>query len=134
MTNLPDDFADAHGRHWHDAESLFSVQSLANADHLYGMSAECGLKVVLVAKGLPIVKPYRDHVDKLWPLFVTFAQGWLGAQHLAMLPAGEPFRDWNVSQRYSHRQHFGMARITPHRNAAKAVRDMLQSAAQGGSP
>ncbi len=38
------DFGDAHIRHWKDAELLYCVQHLANADHLYGMAAECGLK------------------------------------------------------------------------------------------
>ncbi len=38
------DFLDAHERHWQDAELLLTNQRLANADHLYGMSAECGLK------------------------------------------------------------------------------------------
>jgi len=38
------DFLDAHERHWTDAEILFAQGRFANADHLYGLSAECGLK------------------------------------------------------------------------------------------
>jgi len=141
VTTVTDDFTDAHDRHWRDAEylsgfvsRLLGFASLANADHLYGLSAECGLKAVLVAAGQPIEKPYKDHVDKVWPLFVSFAHGRLGARYLAMLPAGEPFRDWEVSQRYWHRRYFRRARLTPHRDAAMAVRAMLQFAVQGGSP
>jgi hypothetical protein len=37
------DFLDAHYRHWQDAELLFGRGRLANADHLYGLAAECGL-------------------------------------------------------------------------------------------
>ena len=35
-------FLDAHNRHWKDAELLFCRARLANADQLYGFSAECG--------------------------------------------------------------------------------------------
>jgi len=38
------DFLDPHDRHWEDGERLFGVSRWANADHLYGLSAECGLK------------------------------------------------------------------------------------------
>jgi hypothetical protein len=46
------DFLDAHERHWQDAELLLTNQRLANADHLYGMSAECGLKRLMLAFGM----------------------------------------------------------------------------------
>ena len=134
VTKMPEDFKDAHDRHWRDAEHLLEASRQANADHLYGMSAECGLKAVLVAQGQPIVKPYRDHVNKIWRLFVSHAEGWSGAQYLAKLPDEAPFGDWCVAQRYWHRGHFQKNRVTRHRNAAKAVRTMLQSWAQGGSP
>ena len=67
------DFADAHRRHWEDAESLFDCGHWANADHLYGLSAECGLKAVMRALGMqvddegaPIDKEHRKHIDELW--------------------------------------------------------------------
>ena len=41
------DFADAHRRHWEDAELLHDHGRWANADQLYGFSAECGLKAVM---------------------------------------------------------------------------------------
>ena len=134
MTGFSDDYADAHVRHWRDAERLFACPALANADHLYGLSAECGLKAVLVSEGQPVDPTYRLHVDKLWPTFVSFAQGRTGAAYLSMLPDGTPFRDWHVSQRYAHQRHFGEARVEPHRGAARAVRAMFQSATQGGRP
>lgn len=40
----PADFPDAHARHWQDAERLAQAGRWANADQLYGYSAECGLK------------------------------------------------------------------------------------------
>lgn len=41
---MQSDFLDAHNRHWQDAEQLFEAQRWANADQLFGMAAECGLK------------------------------------------------------------------------------------------
>ena len=46
------DFLDAHRRHLRDADYLFSASRLANADHLYGMAAECGLKRLMMAFGM----------------------------------------------------------------------------------
>lgn len=46
------DYLDAHNRHWQDAESLFDSNRSANADHLYGMAAECGLKRLMLAFGM----------------------------------------------------------------------------------
>lgn len=62
---MPVDFRDAAERHWEDAEHLMNNDRLANADHLYGLSAECSLKAVMCALGMPIfsdgspMHPYR---------------------------------------------------------------------------
>lgn len=45
------DYGDAHLRHWEDAELLFNDDRWANADQLYGFSAECGLKALMRALG-----------------------------------------------------------------------------------
>ena len=68
------DFADARARHWGDAEVLFARGRWANADHLYGLSAECGLKSVMERLGMPMAddlppRRYRKHVNDLWRLF-----------------------------------------------------------------
>lgn len=76
---LPVDFADAHRRHWADAEFLFMNERLGNADQFYGFSAECGLKAVMERLGMPVdrtglpPKEYRTHVHELWPQFEAFA-------------------------------------------------------------
>ena len=131
---FPEDYSDAHRRHWHDAELLFTSGRLANADHLYGLSAECGLKAVLRMEGQPVVPPYREHADKLWDEFRTFADGRKGAMYLSRLPRGNPFSDWAVADRYAHRNPFDPPRVTPHRNAARQIRVMLQHVMQGGQP
>lgn len=46
------DFLDANARHQHDADLLFDRQRWANADHLYGLAAECGLKRLMVTFGM----------------------------------------------------------------------------------
>ena len=75
------DFADAHFRHWKDAESLFDHDRWANADHLYGLSAECGLKAVMKKLGMddddqgaPMEREHRKHIDKLWPVYIDFVE------------------------------------------------------------
>jgi hypothetical protein len=44
MSPMNTDFLDAHERHHDDADHLHANARHANADHLYGVSAECGLK------------------------------------------------------------------------------------------
>ena len=48
------DFSDAHRRHWEDAELLHAYSRWANADQLYGFSAECGLKAVMQVLGMHV--------------------------------------------------------------------------------
>ena len=47
------DFLDAFERHWVDAELLFQKERLPNADHLFGVAAECGLKRLMLSFGMP---------------------------------------------------------------------------------
>lgn len=74
-------FLDAHGRRWKDGELLYGAHRWANSDHLYGVSAECGLKAVMEKLGMVILpsgmppKPYDRHVDRTWDQFLTFATG-----------------------------------------------------------
>lgn len=83
----PADFVDAHRRHWDDAELLFDHARWASADQMYGFSAECGLKAVMKALGMPVdddtgapkKRRHWKHVQDLWPVFRTFAQGHGGA-------------------------------------------------------
>ena len=59
---MNEDFLDAHMRHWTDAELLYAAQRWANADHLYGISAECGLKgLTETFKNGPLAGKERRH-------------------------------------------------------------------------
>ena len=97
----PADYSDAHSRHWEDAELLYDDERWANADQLYGFSAECGLKAVMLSQGMPVdatgtptEKAHKQHVHKLWEACKAFLQGRLAPQYLRLLPAGVPFDDW----------------------------------------
>ena len=63
------DFADAHRRHWEDAELLYGHERWANTDQLYGFSAECGLKAVMRSLGMPAETDPGETVSYFWSLF-----------------------------------------------------------------
>jgi len=133
------DFLDAHHRHLRDADCLFSASHLANADHLYGMAAECGLKRLMIAFGMrprptdgaPEKREDREHADKVWIRYETYRSGHVhGVQY--GLPSSTPFDDWRVSQRYAQEQCFDHARVEPHRAAAHTVRALVKNAEMAG--
>ena len=137
----PADFTDAHRRHWEDAELLYAHARWANADQLYGYSAECGLKLVMESLGMavdeagaPAERPHRVHVQELWPEFVAFAGvSREGGRYLALLPPDAPFADWSHHDRYAHRRHVGDQDAKRHRKAANEVRALVDLALEDGA-
>ena len=132
---MPADFHDAHHRHWDDAERLFQGQRWANADHLYGMAAECGLKWLMLAFGMPFdsakdwpnKKTDRVHADGVWARYESDRCGHhRGATYV--LPPVNPFDNWNASQRYAHQSLFDAARATSHQIGANQVRQLIKKA------
>ena len=73
-------------------------------------------------------RDHRQHVQGIWPEFENFVTGRDGARFLRWLPMGEPFFDWSHHDRYANQSHFERANVDPHREAARAVRDMMQHA------
>lgn len=132
------DFLDAHHRHWDDAERLLGASRWANADHLYGVSAECGLKRLMMVFGMPVnaggspsIKPDKVHANDVWLRYETYRSGRpQGVKYT--LPPGDPFQDWDVSQRYVHQNHFDQARTASHRAGAEAVRELVGRADKEG--
>lgn len=127
------DFADAHARHWEDAEILYGQRRLANADHLYGLSAECGLKAIMVTFGLkqdahgsPHERSYRKHIDALWARYTAFIQSRSAIEFV--LPTTNPFDDWRIDSRYSHRSAIPESAVTAHREGALLVKGRLSAA------
>ena len=123
------DFRDAHLRHWQDAELLKQAGRWANADQLYGYSAECGLKAVMVANGMPVdaagsptERRHKQHIQNLWGAFRSFVHDRHTASLLHHLPEQNPFARWSHSDRYAASGHFTAATVSPHREAAQQVR------------
>lgn len=132
------DFLDSHQRHWDDAERLFNASRWANADHLYGMAAECGLKRLMIAFGMPITtdggpedKRDRVHADQAWVRYETYRSGHVaGAGYV--LPMDNPFHNWNVAQRYAHQSNFDHPRAAAHRTGAEVVYNLVIQAFEDG--
>lgn len=132
---MQSDFLDAHNRHWQDAEQLFEAQRWANADQLFGMAAECGLKKLMLAFGMgfdtdknrPEEGQDRKHADGIWARYEAYRSGHHQGANYG-LTANNPFQDWDVSQRYANQSNFGQARVQPHRGGANEVRQLIRKA------
>lgn len=125
----PADFPNAHIRHWRDAELLFKAQRWSNADQLYGFSAECGLKAVMEANGMPVdstgtptERDHKKHIKELWPAFFSFDHPRQTTKLLHLLSESNPFSTWSHHNRYASGEHFDERVVGPHREAALDVR------------
>jgi hypothetical protein len=132
--NLPPDYLDAMERHWLDAEQLFHppLSRLANADQLYGLSAECGLKALMMKWGMTLNLNYapalgsdRKHADEIWDRYETYRQG--RSSSLA-LPGTRYFDDWSIHHRYASRSHFQQTVVGDHRQGAAIVKQLVAQA------
>lgn len=131
---LPPDYLDAMERHWLDAEHLFQLTppSLANADQLYGLSAECGLKALMMKWGMtlnpnnaPSLRSDRTHADEIWDRYEAYRQG--GFSSLA-LPGARYFDDWSIHDRYVSRSYFQQSVVDGHRQGAAIVKSLVAQA------
>lgn len=137
---MPIDFRDAAERHWEDAQYLMADTRTANADHLYGLSAECALKAVMLALGMalrpdgaPDYRRHRVHINQLWNEFVSFANSRNGARYASRLAhVANPFMDWDVNQRYNHRTGITPAVAASHEQGAHTAKQILDSAVLNG--
>jgi hypothetical protein len=133
--SLNADFLDAHDRHWDDAEELRGKKRFANSDHLYGLTAECGLKRLMMSFGMrvdsgsgdPVDRSDWVHADKVWDRYESYRSGHPAGPRYA-LSAGNPFSDWQVSQRYANQGDFDGARVQGHRTGAELVRSLVNKA------
>jgi hypothetical protein len=132
--NLPPDYLDAMERHWLDAEHLFhhTPPRLANADQLYGLSAECGLKALMMKWGMtlnsnnaPADGSDRKHVDDMWDRYEAYRQGRFTT---LALPTTNPFDYWSIHHRYAHRSCFQQAVVEGHKQGAAVVQQIVKEA------
>lgn len=131
------DFLDACERHWADAELLFNEQRWANADHLYGISAECGLKQLMICFGMSVNpangspdQPDRKHANEIRPRYESYrSQRYTTDYSLSPI---DHFDDWTVNQRYANQSQFNKARAQKHKAGANEVRALIQIARSEG--
>jgi len=125
-------------RHWDDAELLWSQmpKRFANADQLYGLVAECGLKALMTklvkgyfnhSLGRPNDRADLVHADGIWYRYVNYSQG-VAAARYALPTNTNPFGQWEINDRYANRIHFVHARVDGHRNAALIVKKLVEQA------
>lgn len=137
---MQSDFLDAHNRHLNDAEQLFNANRWANADHLYGLATECGLKRLMLAFGMPFDankdipqdRVDREHANGIWARYEAYRSGHHQGAGYALTTTSNPFVDWDVSQRYANQSHFDPTRTKPHRNATKQVQTLIKKAQREG--
>jgi len=137
---MDSDFLDAHRRHWEDAELLHDHARRAGADHLYGVSAECGLKSLMLAFGMPFnnssdqprLSDDRKHADGIWMRYESYRYRHFSGTRYSLPLAGNPFCDWAVSQRYASRAHFNETRVNSHRQATALVCKLVRKATWDG--
>ena len=60
------DFYNAFCRHASDADLLLECKRWANADHLYGIAAECALKALLQIQGISFAENCTSSDRKYW--------------------------------------------------------------------
>ena len=129
------DFLDAHESHWDDAERLFTASRFANADHLYGIAAECGLKRLMLAFGMPFDaikdrpanRDDRNHIAQIWERFESYRSGHANGPGY-LLAAPNPFNAWDVSDRYAHQANFDQTYAQPHQAGATVVCTLIKKA------
>jgi hypothetical protein len=132
------DFVEAARRHYSDAEHLYAERRLPNAGQLYGFTAECGLKGILIHYGLPYdplsgdligpphTNPYMKHIDGLVATVSTYpAADRAFFSLLALMPDISDFSDWSVNQRY-----WGDAKVAGRQDKWKKAAGQVMSALQ----
>ena len=143
--NLQTDYLDAMARHWDDAELLWGQvpRRFANADQLYGLAAECGLKALMTklvnnffdhSIGVPSSRDDRVHIDGAWNRYNIYSQGGAAARY-ALPPMNNPFVQWEIADRYANQGNFRYTRVRRHRNGCLLIKNLVhQAKAKGDLP
>lgn len=129
------DFHHSSIRHFRDAEFLYNGARIPNAGQLYGISAECGLKALLVSFGLQtdtngdLLKgdKYTKHIEGICNNVAFFSTDRAFQSYISLMPSLGGFRDWTVNHRYYSDVSIP-ASTSQWRKAATEVRTMIQTA------
>lgn len=131
-----EDFQDAAKRHLDDAELLFlqEPKRLANASHLFGISAECSLKTI-VRQLNPNGKFYgsKGHIPALFAELSNIAPAFSGNPALmgAIADLRAHFANWNMSQRYDVQTIFATSTVSSEYDGAKAAHLLMNNFLSG---
>jgi len=127
------DFLNAFDRHKMDADTLFINQRLGNAGQLYGLAAECGLKVLMIEFGMqmnneaPVDNNDKVHADKVWSRYQIYQSGYVNGSNYA-LSDNNPFSSWSIHQRYWSDNDIDQLDIEMFKNGATQVENMIKRA------
>lgn len=128
---MSENYAQAALRHWRDAELLKQQERVENADHHYGIAAECALKTALVT--MPrftedgnLSKGYKEHVDTLWDKIQPQSLEKRFPSLPSVLRMPNPFQDWNVDQRYGADHSISTETMESHRNFTRRLLGAVQ--------
>lgn len=132
--HMSTDFYNAFYRHATDADLLLDKERWANADHHYGLAAECALKAILLQQGISskggdIADPkYKQHIDKLWEKYQSFMQ----TKNTYVLPTRNSFHDWSIDQRYAHENDITEQTARNHGAAVASLKKIVKKAELAG--
>ena len=132
---LMQNYEQAAARHWQDAEQLLASKRLDNADQIFGLAAECALKVALVRSGTTVDHDsgLREHIDVLWDRARVHVKGRSNAPLASLLKSSNPFHEWAVAQRYFATGHVQQAAIDRHRRGTVRLLGATGVTVQKGS-
>jgi len=138
------DFRHAAIRHFRDGELLITNGRNANAGQLYGFTAECGIKWLLIRNGYPSdpetgelvekKKIFRSHIHELVQhinALNTFLEGRGATEYLAMIPNIGSFSDWKTDHRYYIDSALPTS-MTNWRQAAHEIMQMIEESRLNG--
>jgi hypothetical protein len=118
-----DDYENASERHLHDAELLFvqTPQRLANASHLFGLSAECSLKAI-ARKFEPWARfsGNKGHIPGLFSELQNISPRIGSNPDLVrnITAIKSQFANWNVGQRYASQITFVQGTVADEQTGA----------------
>jgi hypothetical protein len=133
------DFWGASRRHLGDANFLYNSGRLDNADHLFGLAAECAVKYALLCSGVKADPPrgieqrFANHIDKLRNEASQYLQSRKALNLAALLLDPGYFANWKVHDRYEADNFVDRNRCTLHACHARATVNLVATSF-GASP
>ena len=130
------DFYNAYKRHVSDGNLLVQHQRWANADHLYGLAAECALKALLIKSDIPSTEHgdidkkqsnFRKHINILWDEYYIFMQN-----KIYNISEENPFQNWKIDQRYTKSENITEDIVRIYMNAITKINNLIKQAELDG--